>query len=88
MNNSQNPIPEPIPGPDDDFWEEREIDFSNGIRGPVVPLPPGKIKATITLDKEVLDWFMNFTVQRGGGNYQTLMNQVLRDFISKQSFNR
>jgi hypothetical protein len=33
---------------------KREYDFSNGKRGPVVPLPKGKTRITIRLDEEVI----------------------------------
>ena len=35
-------------------------DFSEGKRGPVVPIPPGKTRITIRIDDEVLDWFRDW----------------------------
>jgi uncharacterized protein (DUF4415 family) len=58
-----------------------EYDFSEGKRGAVLPLPPGKERITIRLDKDVLDWFRQQATAQGGGNYQTMINQVLRDYI-------
>jgi uncharacterized protein (DUF4415 family) len=58
-----------------------EYDFSKGQRGPVLPLPPGKERITIRLDKDVLDWFRQQATTQGGGNYQTMINQVLREYI-------
>jgi len=58
-----------------------EYDFSNGRRGAVVPTPPGKTRITIRLDDEVLDWFRDKVNDAGGGNYQTLINNALRDHI-------
>lgn len=58
-----------------------EFDFSKGQRGPVLPLPPGKERITIRLDKDVLDWFRQQATTQGGGNYQTNINQVLREYI-------
>jgi uncharacterized protein (DUF4415 family) len=58
-----------------------EYDFSNGRRGAVVPTPPGKTRITIRLDDEVLDWFRDKVNDAGGGNYQTLINDALRDHI-------
>jgi len=29
----------------------------------------------------VLDWFREQVTARGGGNYQTMINQVLREYI-------
>ena len=58
-----------------------EYDFSKGKRGAVLPMPPGKERITIRLDKDVLDWFRQQATAQGGGNYQTMINQVLRDYI-------
>ena len=44
-------------------------------------MPPGKERITIRLDKDVLDWFRAQVTAQGGGNYQTMINQVLRDYI-------
>jgi uncharacterized protein (DUF4415 family) len=64
---------------DDDM--KHEYDFSKGKRGAVLPMPPGKERITIRLDKDVLDWFRQQVTAGGGGNYQTMINQVLRDYI-------
>jgi uncharacterized protein (DUF4415 family) len=58
-----------------------EYDFSKGKRGAVIPTPPGKERITIRLDHEVLEWFRQQVNARGGGNYQTLINQALREYI-------
>lgn len=60
---------------------KEEYDFSDGVRGPAVPVPQGKTRITIRLDDEVLDWFRERVHEAGGGNYQTLINQALRDYI-------
>ncbi|HET9767161.1 MAG TPA: BrnA antitoxin family protein, partial [Thermoanaerobaculia bacterium] len=51
-------------------------------RGPVVPTPPGKTRITIRLDDEVLAWFKERVREAGGGNYQTLINDALKTYIS------
>ncbi|HCC78790.1 MAG: CopG family transcriptional regulator [Chloroflexi bacterium GWB2_49_20] len=61
-----------------------DYDFSKGKRGAVYPLPPGKERITIRLDADILDWFRQQVNTRGGGNYQTLINQALRDHIGQQ----
>lgn len=61
----------------------KQYDFSRGKRGPVVPVPPGKTRVTIRLDDDLLDWFRNAADQAGGGNYQTLINLALRDYVSR-----
>jgi uncharacterized protein (DUF4415 family) len=63
---------------------KREYDFSKGKRGAIVQVPAaGKTRVTIRLDDDVLAWFRNEVDQAGGGNYQTLMNLALRDFMSR-----
>ncbi len=64
--------------------KEKEYDFSQARRGPVVPPPPGKTRITIRLDNEVLEWFRQKVHAAGGGNYQTLINQALREYIQSR----
>jgi uncharacterized protein (DUF4415 family) len=59
----------------------KEYDFSKGKRGPVVAVPKGKTRITIRIDDEVLSWFRDQVEQAGGGNYQTLINAALREYI-------
>ena len=61
---------------------KKEYDFSKAKRGPVVPTPPGKTRITIRLDDEILDWFRQQVHASGGGNYQSLINAALRDYIA------
>lgn len=63
---------------------KHEYDFSKAKRGPVVPIPPGKTRITIRIDDDVLQWFKDQVHAAGGGNYQTLMNTVLRDHMRKE----
>ena len=60
---------------------KKEYDFSKARRGPVVPVPTGKTRITIRLDDDVLNWFRKQVHDAGGGNYQTLINNALREFI-------
>lgn len=57
------------------------IDFSNGKRGPVIQPDPNKTRITIRLDTDIIDHFKGIVNESGGGNYQTLINNVLRDHI-------
>ena len=59
--------------------------FSTGRRGPVVPPDPTKLRITIRLDGDIINYFKNKVNEAGGGNYQTLMNQALREFIEADS---
>jgi uncharacterized protein (DUF4415 family) len=62
---------------------KKEYDFSRAKRGPVVRPSGGKTRITIRLDDAVLDWFRKQVDQAGGGNYQTLLNDTLRQYIAK-----
>ena len=63
---------------------KKEYDFSKGKRGAVVPVPKGKTRITIRIDDDILDWFRNQVNTAGGGNYQTLINNALREYITRQ----
>ena len=62
---------------------ERDYDFSKARRGPVMPVPKGKTRVTIRLDEDVVTWFRNQVEKAGGGNYQSLINDALRQHIAK-----
>jgi hypothetical protein len=62
---------------------KKNYDFSKGVRGAIEPLPPGKSRITIRIDEEILDWFRDKADEAGGGNYQTMMNDALREYIRK-----
>ncbi len=64
----------------------KDHDFSNGKRVDQVPAlaraqagNTGKERITIRLDTDVLAWFRSRV--KGGGNYQTLINDALRTHI-------
>ena len=63
---------------------KKQYDFSKGHRGAVITSAPGKTRITIRLDDEVLDWFRNMVNESGGGNYQTLINKALREYINQK----
>ena len=63
---------------------KKEYDFSRGRRGAVLPPPSGKTRITIRIDNEVLDWFRAQVHAAGGGSYQALMNDALREHIQHQ----
>ncbi|NEQ95537.1 MAG: CopG family transcriptional regulator [Cyanothece sp. SIO2G6] len=60
---------------------EAEYDFSQGKRGAVDSAASGKTCLTIRLDDDVLVWFREQVHLAGGGNYQTLINEALRQHI-------
>lgn len=61
---------------------KEEYDFSRGKRGAVIPAATGKTRITIRLDTDVLDWFRAQVHSAGGGNYQTLINDALREHVA------
>ena len=61
-----------------------EYDFSQGRRGAIDPLPKGKTRITIRLDDDILNWFRDQVHRTGGGNYQTLINSALREYVQEQ----
>jgi uncharacterized protein (DUF4415 family) len=63
---------------------KKEYNFSKGKRGAVVPAPKGKTRITIRIDDDILDWFRGDVEAAGGGNYQTLINQALREYLNQQ----
>ena len=56
-------------------------DFSKGKRGAIVRSDAGKVRITIRLDPEIIDHFKQLVDQAGGGNYQTLINDVLVEHV-------
>lgn len=64
---------------------KEEYDFSNAKRGAIDPLPIGKTRLTIRIDDDLLDWFRGQVNAMGGGNYQTLINNALREYVQRQN---
>ncbi len=50
-------------------------------RGALNPLPATKERITIRLDQDILAWFKQQVHDQGGGNYQSLINEALREYI-------
>lgn len=63
---------------------KKEYNFSKGKRGAVRPAPKGKTRITIRIDEDILEWFRGEVEAAGGGNYQTLINQALREYLNQQ----
>jgi uncharacterized protein (DUF4415 family) len=62
-----------------------EYDFSKAKRGAVVP-QTGKTRITIYLDDAILDKF-RIRADSAGKGYQTLINDALQEYLSKDSDN-
>ncbi len=56
-------------------------DFRKARRGSVLPVDGNKVRITIRLDREIIDWFKARVEAQGGGNYQTLLNDALHAYI-------
>jgi uncharacterized protein (DUF4415 family) len=59
-------------------------DFSKGKRGAVLSSSGKKVRITIRLDRDIIDWFRSKVEKQGGGNYQTLLNDALRTYMERQ----
>jgi len=67
--------------------QRKGVDFSAGRRGAILPPPKGKTRITIRIDTDVLDWFREEVNRSGGGNYQTLVNDALRQHVEAKHEN-
>jgi len=63
---------------------KNEYDFSSGERGAIDQIPPGKTRITIRLDEDLIAWFRQQVEEQGGGNYQSLINQALREYVQSR----
>lgn len=61
---------------------KKEYDFTRGKRGAVLKMPPGKVRITIRIDEDILGWFKAQVHKAGGGSYQTLINNALREYMA------
>jgi uncharacterized protein (DUF4415 family) len=62
---------------------KRQYDLRKGKRGPVIPLLPEKVRTTIRLDRDIVDHFRDIVRKAHQGNYQTLINDALREHLRK-----
>jgi uncharacterized protein (DUF4415 family) len=63
---------------------KKEYDFSKGKRGPVIQPDPNKVRITIRLDADIIEYFKKKVHKAGGGNYQTMINEALRHYLAKK----
>ena len=61
-----------------------KYDFSKGKRGAVLPSSGKKVRITIRIDRDIIDWFRSKVEEQGGGNYQTMLNDALRTYMEHQ----
>jgi uncharacterized protein (DUF4415 family) len=62
---------------------KREYDFRHAKRGAVLSVTKGRTRITIRLDDEVLAWFREQVERAGRGNYQTVINEALRQHMKR-----
>ncbi len=62
----------------------KEYNFSKGKRGPVIKPDPNKVRITIRLDADIVEYFKEQVHKAGGGNYQTMINEALRQYLTKK----
>lgn len=60
-------------------------DFSHARRGAVLPATGNKVRITIRLDRDLVEWFKQQADAQGGGNYQTMLNDALRAYTEQQT---
>jgi uncharacterized protein (DUF4415 family) len=65
--------------------DEERNDFRRSKRGAILKTPPGKTRITTRIDQDILQWFSDQVHAAGGGNYQTLINSALREYVDRRS---
>jgi len=58
---------------------KEEYNFNDAKQGVVVEPSLNKTRITIRIDTDILNWFREQVHMQGGGNYQTLINEALRE---------
>jgi uncharacterized protein (DUF4415 family) len=80
-----------------DSMTDEEIDYSDippltdeqlaalkPLRDVLPKAVASKVRITIRLDADSVQWFKDQVRQAGGGSYQALINQALREYIQHQ----
>ena len=62
---------------------KKEYDFRKAKRGAVIP-QRGKTRITMYIDDDVLEEFRD-RADKAGYGYQTMINEALREYLSKAS---
>jgi uncharacterized protein (DUF4415 family) len=63
---------------------KKQYNFAGGKRGPVLKAPARKTRITIRIDDDLLQWFREQAHAAGGGSYQTLINEALREHVGSK----
>ena len=67
------------------LMSKKDYNFDNAEQGAVVKTAPNKTRITIRIDTDVLNWFRDQVHDAGGGNYQTLINEALQDYVQHKN---
>jgi uncharacterized protein (DUF4415 family) len=59
--------------------------FQHGQTGGMVKPAPSKVRITIRLDADIIEHFKQLVHEAGGGNYQTLINDALREHMRRHN---
>ena len=63
---------------------KKEYNLSKGA-GRLAILPdPTKVRITIRLDADIVKYFKDRVHTAGGGNYQTMINEALRQYLAEK----
>lgn len=50
----------------------------------LTPSTGKKVRITIRLDRDIVDWFRSKVEEQGGGNHQSMLNDALRTYMERQ----
>lgn len=59
-----------------------EVDLSSGQRG-AAGSPAPEPRLSVPLDADLLRWFQDLALRSGGGDHESLINAVLRDYVRR-----
>jgi len=59
-------------------------DFGKARRGAILSPSGKKVRITIRLDRDIVERFKAMVEEQGGGNYQTMLNNALRNYLNQQ----
>ncbi len=61
----------------------KKYDFSKAKRGAIITAGGSKTRITIRIDDDVLEWFRKCAHKAGGANYQSMINEALREHMER-----
>lgn len=61
---------------------KKEYDFSKGKRGAVIQDSSGQTVVKLRLDDDIINWLREQVHAMGGGDYQNLVNDALREYMN------